>query len=101
MSKLTARAVRRKLRAEASLNGPLLANQQVESFGDRRQQIQARLVGSAQRAVEQPYALVADLMHPTRQPARPPGQLHEESDRRLGHTAGAPVRLDAPRAAGA
>ena len=45
-------------------------------------------------------AAVRALLHRTRQPPRPPGRLHRQPDRRLGHPAGPPVRLDAPGATG-
>ena len=43
-------------------------------------------------------AAVRALLHRARQPPRPPRRLHRQPDRRLGHPAGAPVRLDAPGA---
>ena len=45
-------------------------------------------------------AAVRALLHRARKPPRPPGRLHREPDRSLGHPAGAPVRLDAPGATG-
>ena len=45
-------------------------------------------------------AAVRALLHRARQPTRPPGRLYREPDRRLGHPAGPPVRLDTRRSAG-
>ena len=43
-------------------------------------------------------AALRALLHRAWQPPRPPCRLHRQPDRSLGHPAGAPVHLDAPRA---
>jgi len=44
-------------------------------------------------------AALRALLHRARRPPRSPCRLHRQPDRRMGHAAGAPVRLDGPRAA--
>jgi putative transposase len=44
-------------------------------------------------------AALRALLHRARRPPRSPCRLHRQPDRRMGHAAGARVRLDAPRAA--
>jgi hypothetical protein len=71
-------------------------------------QVGAKVVTGADGAVQLAYAMhrvgcvtapVRSLLHRAVEPPGPPRRLHRQPDRRLGHTAGPPARLDALGAA--